>query len=148
MYRSGFYMSSHDDCTRFDAHRHPVWENADHGKRLPQPKRVLVEVPATVTYEVVLDTDGTARVRAASYVVTKDALDAAPTDRGLYRAADELGPQRDWQDPEVARLYEEADAAWERVLDAVTEWRDGECAVDEGWTHQWPAPVLDEAVEA
>jgi hypothetical protein len=51
--KPGFYLSSHDGCTIFEAHRHPMWAHtvtADTlGQRTPQPKRVLVEVPATVT---------------------------------------------------------------------------------------------------
>ena len=136
--KPGLYMSSHEGCTICAAHRHP--------REATQPRTITFDVPATVTYEVVVDTDGTARVRAASVLVDAWAINGHGTPE-VYHEADALAG-RDAEEAEVTRLYAEADATRERVLDAVLVYRDAECAVDDGWSHEWPAPVLDEAVEA
>ena len=134
---AGLYMSSHEDCTIYAAHRHP--------REATQPRTITFDLAARVAFEVVLDWDGTPLVRSASYVVSADNVREAVAPAEIYRDADKAAET----DAALAdKLYEGADAEWDRVLDAVAEVRDGECAVGDNWSFRWPEPVLDEAVEA
>ena len=145
-FKPGLYLTSHENCSIYVAHRHPTYVTGPGGQRTPQPRTVQIEVPAQVTFEVMVDVDRTARVRSASYLVDENDIFEAVVSE-VYQAADQLITEHGEQDPEVTGAYAEADAARERVLEVVVAVRDGECAVGEGWLYQWPAPVLDEAVE-
>ena len=145
----GLYMTSHEGCSRYNAHRHPVsnWESEPQVRQprveTPQPRTVTFDVPATVTYEVVVDVDGRTYIRAASFAIrdNDELVDSAPKSlyAEAYAAEDQLAP-------ETEELFEAADATWRRCLDAALSEREGECAVGPGWSYVFPAPVLDEGV--
>ena len=150
----GLYMTSHEGCSRYDAHRHPVsnWESEPQVRQprveTPQPRTVTFDVPATVTYEVVVDVDGRAYVRSAAFVVTKDAINDAQGPGELWRDAEEAamdGPA-EGRGERLDAADGAADETWGRCLDAAAAERDGQCAVGPGWSYAFPAPVLDEGV--
>ena len=119
---AGFFYGAHDGCTEYQHHRHPLSGE--------QPREYDIEVHATITFRVSVDTDGTVRVRDAGYVVSKNAIDAA-----------------DPRMPYTGKIAEVEDAEFEAMCDAIVAIRDGEIPTHDRWPEH-RQPVLDEAVEA
>jgi cytochrome c556 len=127
------------------AHRHPIRDQA--GRRTLQPHTITFDVPATVTYEVVVDLDGTARLRAVWFSVEKDAIIRADAPASLWQAVHDLEVQPEVADTDVDAAYAAADETWDRVVEAAMEYHAGDCAFGD-WTFRWPDPVLDEEGQA
>jgi hypothetical protein len=120
-YMSGLYLGGHPGCSVYAAHRHPLYDHTESTWRhLPQPITVTVAVPATVTYEVVVDLDGTTILRGASFAVRED-------DIAAVEEPDELPNLL----RRASREPESRGGMWERVLQTAIEACEGECAVEE-----------------
>jgi hypothetical protein len=120
-FRPGLYVGAHPGCSVLEAHRHPLYDRTNGiGSRTPQPVTVTATVPATVTYEVIVDVDGAMILRGASFRVREDELAAVEEPYGLSRLL-----------REASRESESTDGMWERVLQTALEAREGECAVGE-----------------